>query len=127
MMKSLPKYKLIDFIKMKLKSDDDWAIRGLKIVYDGQTVDERSYEVTKIANGVGFSPFHAEFLTGLAKQYMNRSWLSRKQMSLLHRFISKYSRQVYEAIDKSELNDAYNNYYSVHKKFEVDTQLLLGI
>lgn len=88
----------IEFVRDKLKTDVQWAIRGLLKIYSFQTDSEQFSGVTVHHNGVGFTGSDAEFLSSLAKQYERRNSLSDKQMAALHRCMPKYARQLVNSI-----------------------------
>ena len=95
----------LSFIREKLATDHQWAIRTLEIIHDRQTPTEQTCERTTDANGRGFTAFDAEILTSFAKQVLR--WnsrpngytlpLSEKQLVLLHKRIVKYAGQLLEA------------------------------
>ena len=78
----------------KLKIDAAWALRGLVVLYAHQTAEEKATGATYNDNGVGFSGFDGGILSSFAKQYVSRSWLSKKQMDILHKRMPKYARQL---------------------------------
>lgn len=92
------KYKLIDFLKDKLATDNAWAIRALERIYDNQTHDEKITRTTNNLNNKGFSAYDAEILSSLYESYLeyNRN-LTPKQWSLLKRLIPKYAKQLFNA------------------------------
>lgn len=83
-------------IKQNLVASDKWAVRGLIAIYDFQTVDERNSNLTVHKNGVGFNGCDSEILTSFAKFYLDRGFLSPKQMTILKKKIQKYSGQLCE-------------------------------
>jgi len=87
------------FIRMKLATNDAWALRALRVIYSRQTADEQETGTTCHSNNVGFSGIDAEFLTSLANQYQNRGSLSFKQLKILHKIMPKYWRQILEMSD----------------------------
>ena len=91
------------YIKRKLVEDDRWARRGLLVIYERQTADEKTGGVTVHHNTVGFSGVDAEILTSFAKQLKTRKFLTDKQMVILKRKIIKYWRQLLEASDRNKL------------------------
>jgi hypothetical protein len=97
------KTRLAEFVRHKLATDAQWALRALLLVYGLQTADEQNTGTTKEDNGVGFSGVDAEFLTSLAKQYTKHGRLSQNQTVWLHKKIKKYSRQVMLSASPFEL------------------------
>jgi hypothetical protein len=100
---SITKKAALAFIREKLSTNDQWAVRGLKVVYARQTESEKMTEATKEDNGVGFSGLDAQFLTSLAKQHEARGSLSPKQMVWLRKKISKYAAQVLSVTNMEKL------------------------
>jgi hypothetical protein len=80
--------------KEHLRTNASWALRGLVVLYEHQTADERAAGTTYNLNGVGFTGNDAEILTSFAQQYQERGSLSVRQMSVLHRRMPKYARQL---------------------------------
>lgn len=93
-----------EFLKGKLKTNNTWAFRALKRIYESQTEEEKNKEQTISHNGIGFTGFDAEFLTSLAKS--SRPF-SQRQWTFLRKTISKYWRQIYEMCDKDKLREKY--------------------
>jgi hypothetical protein len=93
------------FIKTKLSTDKNWALRALVRVYECQTANEQMSETTNENNGVGFTGADAEFLTSLAKQYQVRATLSDKQMIHVFKKMPKYWNQVAIFIGEEKLKD----------------------
>lgn len=93
-----------EFIRSMLKSNDQWALRALVIVFDNQTSDEQLTEDTRYHNGIGFTGADARFLSSLAKQYQLRGRLSDKQLYHLHKKMPKYCRQILDASDTQKLD-----------------------
>ena len=103
-MKKITKKVLYEFIKEKLRTNNVWALKALRRIYQDQTFEERNKRATISHNGIGFTGFDAEFLTSLVKS--DRSF-TVKQWSFLRKTISKYWKQIYEACDKDKLNRRY--------------------
>lgn len=94
-----------NFIKSKLATDKNWALRALVRVYECQTANEQIAETTNENNGVGFTGADAEFLTSLAKQYQLRATLSDKQMIHVFKKMPKYWKQVSIFIGEEKLKN----------------------
>jgi hypothetical protein len=86
-----------------LAKSDKAVYRGLVVLYQRQTADEKSSENTKHQNGVGFNATDAKFGTSLAKQVL--TWqeatqkkypnpLSKGQIDAARRMIRKYAGQL---------------------------------
>ena len=94
----------LEFVRAQLRSNKAWAIKALvKIFKENQTSQEQAVEATTVDNGIGFTGVDANFLSSLAKQYIERGALSDTQIKCLFRMMPKYSRQVFEFSDKSRL------------------------
>jgi hypothetical protein len=72
-----------------------WAIKGLLRIYTFQTDHEKQAQATTDANGAGFTAFDAELLTSYADQYKAKSYLTAKQIAVLHKMMPKYAGQLY--------------------------------
>jgi hypothetical protein len=94
-----------EFIQGKLRTNREWALRALQVVYSHQTTQEKAVENTIENNRVGFSGVDAELLSSFAKQYETRRFLTSKQMVYLHRKIVKYWRQILEHCDPARLTN----------------------
>ena len=94
MSKKITKGAIAEFVREQLKTNDKWAKAALLKIYDLQTEDEKNIGDTVVYNGVGFSGAHGEIMSSLAEQLQNKGWLSPKQMTIVHKIISKYTRQV---------------------------------
>ena len=67
---------------IKLLCHNDKAIiRALIVLNERQTSDESRQEVTKYRNNEGFRPCHARMGSSMAKFYMERGFLSPKQIA----------------------------------------------
>ena len=95
----------INMIKANLTKSDKWVRRAILVIFEAQTASEQCSETTKENNGVGFNGTDAQILSSFAKQIIEfeagRSRfltpLSRKQMVLVRRKISKYAGQLLKA------------------------------
>ena len=99
----------IAHIREKLSTDDQWILRGLIAIYDRQTADEQTQQMTKHWNAVGFTGADGEILTSFAQRVIKRGWhafqaqklaypishyLTPKQEAILRRRMPKYARQL---------------------------------
>ena len=75
-----------------------WCRRALLRVYANQELDERLLADTTKRNGIGFTPADAPILTSLAKQMLERNWLSVKQWEILYKLLPKYARQLQRGV-----------------------------
>jgi len=98
------KKNTVSFVKNQLGTNKVWALKALvRIFQENQTNDEQTEGVTRHDNGIGFSGCDAEFLSSLAKQYLQRGSLSDKQMGFVFRKMPKYAGQVIKMSDESKL------------------------
>lgn len=94
------------FVKSKLSTDAKWATRALvRIFQENQTEAEKVKEETIEDNGVGFTGADAEFLSSLAIQFINKGFLSDKQMAHVFKKIPKYWSQIVEFIGKDKVKE----------------------
>ena len=61
--------------------NDKAVARALVALHRRQTTDERSAEVTKYANGMGFRPCHARMGSSMAEFYLRNNYLTPKQVA----------------------------------------------
>tara|TARA_Y100000593_G_scaffold89662_1_gene174374 strand:- start:356 stop:640 length:285 start_codon:yes stop_codon:yes gene_type:complete len=81
-------------IKELITQDDGFFVQSLITLYNKQTQTEQLYENTAESNGVGFNSFDAEFLSSISKFYLNRGFLSPKQMLYGRKKLLKYAGQL---------------------------------
>jgi hypothetical protein len=98
------KSNVLSFVKNQLATNRAWALKGLVRIFERQTADEQSSESTSHDNGIGFTGADANFLTSLAKQYMQRGSLSDKQMAFVFKKMPKYAGQIVSISDVAKLN-----------------------
>lgn len=84
----------IAHIREQIATKPAWALRALSVIYANQTADEQATQQTKHENGIGFTGADAEILTSFAQQYERRGSLSPKQMTILHKRMPKYAKQL---------------------------------
>lgn len=93
-----------EFVRHMLYTNKAWALKALvRIFQENQTADEQAAETTSHDNGIGFSGTDANFLSSLAKQYLERGSLSHNQTACVLRLMPKYSRQVIAMSDAAKL------------------------
>ena len=88
------KQQTLAALQHKLRSDVRWAQRGLLAIYRNQTEDEKVSANVINHNSMGFRCMDAIILTSFAKQLQQRGSLSAKQMSVVHKLMPKYARQL---------------------------------
>lgn len=77
-----------------IDSSDEWAAGALMELFQFQTVDEQSINGTVHDNGVGFNGFDAPILTDMSKFYLERRYLTPKQLIFIRRTVKKYINQL---------------------------------
>lgn len=79
-----------------LQTDDKWLIRGLLRIYSFQTQNEQQVRATNLQNGVGFSAFDADFLSGIAERVLKdpQRPLTPNQINAVRKAMLKYARQL---------------------------------
>lgn len=87
-------------IRFNLETNNVWLFRGLLAIYDRQTEDEKSSELTKHENMVGFNGVDSNILTSFAKHYKQHGWLSKKQIEITRRRMLKYAGQLTKIAQK---------------------------
>jgi hypothetical protein len=95
-----------DIVKL-LETNDHAICRALVVLYERQTADEKTSEHTKHDNGRGFRPCHARMGTSMAKFYLQRGFLTSKQIAYWRKpdkrggmRIAIYWRQLLDAAHK---------------------------
>jgi hypothetical protein len=98
------KANTILFVRKQLSTNPAWAVKALVRIYaENQTENEKVRENTTENNGTGFNGQDGQFLSSLAKQYINKGFLSEKQLSFVMKKMSKYARQVVAFSDTEKL------------------------
>lgn len=70
-----------DQILKLLETNDKAVARALVVLYERQTASEQATDSTNCWNGQGFSHAHAFIGTRMAKFYLNRGFLTPKQIA----------------------------------------------
>jgi hypothetical protein len=92
------------FVKTQLGSNKNWAIKALvRIFKENQTQEEQNSEDTIEDNDIGFSGADGVILSSFATQYINKRYLSDKQMKIVFKKMPKYHKQVIAMSDVSQL------------------------
>lgn len=93
------------FVRHQLATNAKWALKALvRIFQENQTAHEQAAEDVTENNGIGFTGTDGRFLSSLAKQYLNRGFLSEKQMAYIFKKMPKYHSQVISMSDPVKLN-----------------------
>ncbi len=102
---SIPAFKFkkhrLWWFRLRLASDERFALYAMLSVYAHQTADEKAAQATVADNGIGFSGVHAEIFSSFSEQlrkkqerYGGDAYLSPKQMALVFKTMPKYAKQV---------------------------------
>lgn len=83
-----------DEIRAKLESNDKWLCHGLVAIFNKQTAEEQRDGQTQEDNGIGFNGVDAEILTSFAMQFIERSFLTPKQLTITRKKMLKYAGQL---------------------------------
>ena len=75
--------------------------RMLRALYNRQTWLEQAAQVTNAHNGVGFTAFDAELLSGVAEQASKYKTLTEGQAAVVRRRLKKYARQLAEIANEN--------------------------
>ncbi len=98
------KEKIIqNYMKKKLSSDRKWAIRALICIYNNQTNEEQIKRKTKYINSIGFNSSDACILTELSKFYLERNFLTDKQLNIVYKRIPKYWNQLWKISNQEKI------------------------
>lgn len=81
-------------IKDKIKNDDRYTIGALLTLYQYQTADEQMMKATAYQNDLGFNAVDAGILSDICKFYIDKGWLSGKQIQLIRTKLMKYCNQL---------------------------------
>lgn len=92
----MTKKAAIEMFKEKLRTDENWALKGLLTIYELQTHDEKNRGATVEHNGVGFTGFDSNILSSFAVQVKSGKQMSVRQMATIHKCMPKYAQQLYK-------------------------------
>lgn len=81
-------------IKEQMKVSEKWVLRGLVAIYRLQTESEKAIGTTVEDNGVGFNGVDSELLSSFAEQYIERGFLTTKQIEWARKKMLKYAGQL---------------------------------
>ncbi len=109
--KLVTKKSTLAFVRMMLGKDAKWALKALvRIFKENQTEAEKTMELVVEDNGIGFTGQDGQFLSSLAKQFIERGFLSEKQMVFVMKKMPKYARQVINFSDATRLEAMVHEY-----------------
>ena len=90
------KKELVDYYKVRLATNERWALRALERIAMRQTEYELENDLTNESNKVGFSGPDAEILTSFYRVVKKGYSLTPKQKVILFHKIPKYAGQLVE-------------------------------
>lgn len=90
-----------EHIQYLLLSNNRAVGRALIQIYNRQTAYEQRSEEAQVHNGVGFTAFDAEFLTSVAKGYLQYGQLTERQMPIVRKKMLKYWKQLLDIAAES--------------------------
>jgi hypothetical protein len=94
----------VEEIKSLLQTNDTMVCRSLVQLYNCQDDFEKSTGETMERNGVGFNGVDAPYMSSCAKFYIEKGFLSPRQMGFVRNKIIKYSKQITKLANQHEKN-----------------------
>lgn len=100
LLEEIAKYKpatrvwTVNEIKNLLETNNTFLARAIVKIYERQTIDEQQTDSTGHNNGIGFNGIDAFILSKFAKFYMDRKFLSPKQITIARKKMMKYAKQL---------------------------------
>ena len=85
-------------MKDGLREDAALAKWALIQLFRRQSGWEQTTGQADEANGMGFTQFDSVILTSFCRQFIDRGFLSRKQLEILHKRLPKYWKQIVEEL-----------------------------
>ena len=83
-----------DEVKEAIQTDDKYCIGALLMLYSFQTPDEQKVNSTAHDNGAGFNSTDAYVMSDISKWYLNKGYLTDKQVAFARTKILKYHTQL---------------------------------
>lgn len=94
-----------EFIQSQLTTNPKWIERGLIVLFNRQTEDEKSSHETKWENGMGFNGSDSGYLTYCAKWVLQGRRLNEKHLEKCGGKLKKYWKQILEEIESKQGNN----------------------
>lgn len=116
----IPKYKnftrkqVIHYVRMRIRTNDEWARKALVALDRNQTNDERRHGQAFHRNRKGFSAFDSPLLTHMAIRARKENWYHSLDTDLLKKVrhkVSKYTVQLINSANKNMLLMCLEKYY----------------
>jgi hypothetical protein len=89
-----------DEIKGMIATNDEWLEHAILAIYDRQTAQEQSIEVTVEHNGIGFNGVDAYIMSEFAKWIRQGKPLTLKMRMLSRKKMVKYAGQLVKIANK---------------------------
>lgn len=89
-----------------LQKNPEAVRRGLLVIWNNQTGDEKVAEATKHLNGMGFNSFDAHYGSVLAQKIAKNSQLNERDLSIARKMCRRYIAQLVEAANYNERKKA---------------------
>lgn len=96
MMDLTTKKSLVQALKQQIATRDNQAVKALITIFNNQTASEQATDSVRCFNGIGFTGHDAPFMSSLAKQYIDKGFLSEKQLYYVKKTMPKYAGQLIE-------------------------------
>jgi hypothetical protein len=71
-------------------------VNMLLSMYERQTDGEQCTHETHVVNGIGFNAIDANILSSIANFYIERKFITRKQLQVTAKKLQRYKRQLLE-------------------------------
>ena len=81
-------------IKEKMRNEPEFTVGALIALYQHQTPEEQSFQTTAFDNNMGFNKVDSKMLTDLSKFYLQKGYLSDKQIAIARQKLMKYAKQL---------------------------------
>ena len=91
----------IDRVRELIIVNDKAAVRAMLRIYDYQTSHEQVVDATIDNNNVGFNHGDAPKMSGIAKFYKVRGYVTPKQMFRVRKMMPKYAGQLLNLMEMS--------------------------
>jgi hypothetical protein len=84
----------LDEIKSLLDSNKLFVCKAIVKIFERQTEDEKQADATGHSNGIGYNGSDAFIMSKFAKFYMEKGFLTDKQLAIGQKKIKKYAKQL---------------------------------
>jgi hypothetical protein len=88
-------------IQELLAESDQAVIKGLVRIYQRQTEEEKVFKNAIEHNGIGFSGIDSDILAKFAEFYLEKGYLSPKQMAITRNKMKKYWKQLLQLAESN--------------------------